>query len=93
VLKLLWEWWVQVWPNLAASVLTFSGGFVWARRSLLVKLEQRELSHLQRHKELRLMIEKLISVQASAIEDACGHTANGLTVTTGKGTNRDDLRT
>lgn len=27
MLKLLWEWWLQIWPNLAASVITVAVAF------------------------------------------------------------------
>lgn len=27
-MKLLWEWWIQVWPNLAASVIVWLPAFV-----------------------------------------------------------------
>jgi hypothetical protein len=30
--KLLWEWWIQVWPNLAASVLWTLPALWWHHR-------------------------------------------------------------
>ena len=33
-MKLLGEWWVQVWPNLAASVVTLPVAFVWHHRRI-----------------------------------------------------------
>lgn len=57
-MKLLGEWWLQIWPNLAASGLTFGAGLLWARRKFLEEMERRELAHLRRHKELKEMIEE-----------------------------------
>ena len=51
-MNLLWEWWLQVWPNLAASALTFTGGLLWARRGFLKEMERRELAHVRRHEEM-----------------------------------------
>lgn len=56
-MKLLWEWWIQMWPNLASSGVTFGLGLLWARRRFLIEMEHRELAHLRRHEELRTLIE------------------------------------
>jgi hypothetical protein len=28
-MRLLWEWWLQVWPNLASSAISLPPAFVW----------------------------------------------------------------
>lgn len=56
-MKLLWEWWLQIWPNLAASGITFTSGLLWARRRALAELERREQAHLERHAELLSKLE------------------------------------
>lgn len=33
-MRLLWEWWIQVWPNLAASVVTLPVAFIWHHRRI-----------------------------------------------------------
>lgn len=57
-MKLLGEWWIQIWPNLAASGITFTSGLVWARRKMLVELERQEKQHLKRHGELLALLGK-----------------------------------
>jgi hypothetical protein len=32
--KLLWEWWLQIWPNLAASVIALPFAFAWHHRKV-----------------------------------------------------------
>lgn len=33
-MKLLWEWWLQIWPNLAASVVCLPVAFIWHHRRI-----------------------------------------------------------
>jgi hypothetical protein len=59
-----WQWidlelWGPIWPNLAASGITFGSGLAWARRQLLKKWEQREIEHLTRHAETHTLIKNL----------------------------------
>lgn len=28
-MRLLWEWWIQMWPNLAASAVLWLPAFIW----------------------------------------------------------------
>lgn len=58
-MKLLAEWWSSIWPNLAASGITFSSGLAWARRRFLREWEKRELEHLTHHKETHTLIKNL----------------------------------
>lgn len=59
-MSLVAEWWAAIWPNLAASGITFSAGMLWAKRRLLGELERREVAHVKRHRELRSMINDLL---------------------------------
>lgn len=34
VMKLLGEWWTQIWPNLAASGVSLPVAFVWHHRRM-----------------------------------------------------------
>lgn len=43
------EFWGPVWPNLAASVVTVAGGWLWARRRVLAELDRRDRIHAQHH--------------------------------------------
>ena len=63
MLKLLWEWWIQMWPNLASSGVCFLLAFVWAHRKFLAEMERRELKHFQRHEELVAKINDLQAMQ------------------------------
>ena len=54
--------WGPIWPNLAASLIVFVAGTVWARRKLLAKWEEQERAHLQRHGDLK----EILSQQPSA---------------------------
>lgn len=68
---LVWGWWGQLWPNLAASGLTFTSGLVWARRRLLAEWERREAEHLTRHQETHRLIRELsarVAGQARQVE-------------------------
>lgn len=58
-MKILSEWWGQIWPNLAASGLTFGGGWILAKRRLLAEWEKRELAHLTGHQETQNLIKDL----------------------------------
>ncbi len=53
------EFWGPVWPNLAASVITFGVGLLWARRQLLEEWERREAQHLARHEETHRLLKGL----------------------------------
>jgi hypothetical protein len=33
-MRLLWEWWLQIWPNLAASAVVWLPAFVWHHRRI-----------------------------------------------------------
>lgn len=52
------ELWGPIWPNLAASFIIFSSGIFWAHRKLLKKWEQQEIAHLERHHELKRMLNR-----------------------------------
>lgn len=48
------ELWGPMWPNLAASLVTFTAAGLWARAKLL----ERDLAHLERHNELKRMLNR-----------------------------------
>ena len=39
-MKLLWEWWLQIWPNLAASVIALPFAFAWHHRRIKANIER-----------------------------------------------------
>jgi hypothetical protein len=41
VAQLLWAWYGQVWPNLAADVVSLPVAFIWAHRRVMAKLPDR----------------------------------------------------
>lgn len=50
----LWIFWIQVWPNLAASLITFSTALVWHQhriRQLIDNQKQHLESELKNHLE------------------------------------------
>lgn len=51
-MRLLWEWWLQIWPNLAASAVTLPVAFVWHHR------------HIRRH--IDKAIEKAVNSDSGA---------------------------
>lgn len=34
MVRLLGEWWVQIWPNLAASAVSLPPAFIWHHRRI-----------------------------------------------------------
>lgn len=46
--QLVWAWYGQIWPNLAASAVSLPIGFVWAHRRTLRSVDRK----LARHHEL-----------------------------------------
>lgn len=38
--SLFWEWWLQIWPNLAASVIALPPAFLWHHSRLKKHIEK-----------------------------------------------------
>ena len=51
--------WGPIWPNLAASALSFGSAWLLAHRYLLNKWEEREAEHLRQHAETHRLIAEL----------------------------------
>lgn len=68
--KLFGEWWAAIWPNLAASGLTFGSGLLWAQRRALVLLEERERKLLAHHQITHDLV-KALHDRLDRIENGC----------------------
>lgn len=53
------EFWGPVWPNLAASAVTFAGGWLWAKRRILAELDRRDRIHAAHHAKTHELVRSL----------------------------------
>lgn len=62
--QLLWAWYGQVWPNLAASAVSLPVAFVWAHRramrAITKDLEKRLAKH---HEQVKEHVDRALAAQ------------------------------
>jgi hypothetical protein len=59
------EFWGPVWPNLAASAVTFTSGWLWAKRRMLAELDRRDKIHAAHHAKTHALVQSLHEQVAS----------------------------
>lgn len=46
------DFWVPVWPNIAASILWAVPAFVWHKRKVAAKIEEQTVALMQHHENM-----------------------------------------